>query len=113
MRLWPPAFQIDRLCTQDFTIEPKKVYEHNKLHIKKGTIVVVPTIALHRNLEYFPHSHKFDPDRFSDKNKSKIMPGTYLPFGVGPRNCIGRYTKNILNKCLCQQSLFRIKICST
>lgn len=43
---------------------------------------------------YFPEPQKFDPERFSDENKHNIKPGTYSPFGVGPRNCIG--TKQII-----------------
>lgn len=88
MRLWPAAFQTDRRCTQDFTIQPKNPKEKN-LHLKKGTMVIIPILALHHNPEYFPNPKTFDPDRFNDENKSKIVPGTYLPFGIGPRNCIG------------------------
>lgn len=43
------------------------------------------------NPKYFPEPETFNPDRFSDENKSNIVPGTYVPFGVGPRNCIGNF----------------------
>lgn len=44
--------------------------------------------ALHRDPKYFPNPEKFDPERFSDENKHKIVPFSYVPFGSGPRNCI-------------------------
>lgn len=50
---------------------------------------MVPSIGFHYDPNYFPNPDKFDPERFSDENKSSIVPGTYLPFGNGPRNCIG------------------------
>lgn len=86
--MWPPAFQTDRLCTQNITIEPKSAKE-KALNLKKGATIIIPILALHHDERYFPNPKRFDPDRFSDENKNKIVPGSYLPFGIGPRNCIG------------------------
>jgi len=58
--------------------------------IKKDTLVFLPFYQLHRDSEYFPNPEKFDPYRFSDENKDSIVSGTYLPFGIGPRACIGK-----------------------
>ena len=49
----------------------------------------VPIWCFHRDSQYFPDPEKFDPERFSIENRGKIDPDTYIPFGVGPRNCIG------------------------
>lgn len=49
----------------------------------------VPIYSISNDPKYFPNPDVFDPERFSDENKHKITPGTYLPFGIGPRNCIG------------------------
>ncbi|CAD7083929.1 unnamed protein product [Hermetia illucens] len=45
--------------------------------------------GLHYDPEYWPDPDKFDPERFNDENRQKIKPFSYLPFGIGPRNCIG------------------------
>uniref|UniRef100_A0A182K775 Cytochrome P450 n=1 Tax=Anopheles christyi TaxID=43041 RepID=A0A182K775_9DIPT len=45
--------------------------------------------GLHHDPQYYPNPSKFDPERFSEENREKINPSTYLPFGIGPRNCIG------------------------
>lgn len=39
--------------------------------------------------EFYQNPDVFDPERFSDENKHNIIPGTYVPFGIGPRNCVG------------------------
>uniref|UniRef100_A0A1B0D3B2 Cytochrome P450 n=1 Tax=Phlebotomus papatasi TaxID=29031 RepID=A0A1B0D3B2_PHLPP len=55
---------------------------------EKGDLFMIPTIGLQHDPQYFLNPDKFNPERFSDENKHKIIPGTYLPFGIGPRNCI-------------------------
>ncbi|CAH0564136.1 unnamed protein product [Brassicogethes aeneus] len=88
LRKWPNAPQTDRLCIKQYTIEPASPDE-KPITLEKGEPVWIPIYALHRDPKYFPNPEKFDPERFSEENKSKIVPYTYLPFGAGPRNCIG------------------------
>lgn len=59
--------------------------------IEKGTAVVIPTYGLQTDPQYYPDPEKFDPERFSKEEIAKRHPYTYLPFGEGPRNCIGKY----------------------
>jgi cytochrome P450 family 6 len=60
------------------------------LKIEKGINVIMPVYGLHYDPDYFPDPYKFDPERFSDENKKNIKPYTYIPFGSGPRGCIGK-----------------------
>ncbi|XP_044738026.1 cytochrome P450 9e2-like [Chrysoperla carnea] len=86
LRKWPQAPLLDRICTKTYTVE---VEDGKEITLDKGTVLYFPAWALHRNPEYYPNPEKFDPERFSEENKDKINPTTYLPFGAGPRNCIG------------------------
>lgn len=52
-------------------------------------IINIPIMGLHYDPNYYPNPEKFDPERFNDENKAKLNPYTYLPFGYGPRVCIG------------------------
>jgi cytochrome P450 family 9 len=87
LRKYPPGYVLNRICVKDYLIKPKK--DETPALIEKGCLVAIPVIALHYSPEFFPDPEKFDPDRFSDDHKSKIVPGSYMPFGMGPRNCIG------------------------
>ncbi|XP_050560869.1 cytochrome P450 9e2-like [Spodoptera frugiperda] len=89
MRLWPAAPFMDRVCVNDYNIGRPNKEATKDLIIRKGQCIVIPAYALHRDPEYFPNPTKFDPERFSHENRDKIVPFTYLPFGLGPRNCIG------------------------
>ncbi|XP_065167282.1 cytochrome P450 9e2-like [Atheta coriaria] len=88
LRMHPPAVFIDRLCTKEYTIKPEHPDEH-PVHIKPGDNIWIPMVALHYDEKHYQNPNKFDPERFSDENKDLIKPYTYLPFGSGPRNCIG------------------------
>lgn len=86
LRKWPPAVLTDRLCVKDYTFEE----DGKKITIEKGHSFWIPIYAIHHDAAYYPQPEKFDPERFSDENKSAIIHGTYIPFGTGPRNCIGK-----------------------
>lgn len=58
--------------------------------IEKGTTVAIPTFALHHDEQFYPDPQKFDPTRFSCENKTGSIELPYLPFGDGPRKCIGQ-----------------------
>lgn len=89
LRKWSLAAATDRVCSKDYTLHDD---EGNKLFdFKVGDRINIPISGLHLDDVYFPDPHKFDPERFSDENKDKLVPYTYLPFGVGPRNCIGKF----------------------
>uniref|UniRef100_A0A1B6JSY8 Cytochrome P450 n=1 Tax=Homalodisca liturata TaxID=320908 RepID=A0A1B6JSY8_9HEMI len=83
MRKYPIATSLMRECTQTYQ------EQQSSLVIEKDTKVLIPVFALHHDPLYFPDPDKFIPERFSPENKSKIIQGTYLPFGDGPRICIG------------------------
>jgi cytochrome P450 family 9 len=73
------------MCVKDYQLE----YDGKKIIIPKGISIMIPIHGYHHDPQYFPEPEKFDPDRFSPENRHNIDPDTYLPFGVGPRNCIG------------------------
>lgn len=79
LRLYPVAHVVDRLTRKDITI--------NGLCIPKGMMIGIPIYSLHRKL--WPDPEKFIPERFTPEQKAKRQSCSYLPFGTGPRNCIG------------------------
>lgn len=60
------------------------------LVLEKGVRVMISLLGLHNDPQYFPDPEKFDPERFAPGKKETIKPFSYLPFGEGPRICIGK-----------------------
>ncbi|XP_058837426.1 probable cytochrome P450 9f2 [Topomyia yanbarensis] len=86
LRKWPPAVVTERFCTKDYHYDDGA---GTRFDIKKEQTVLIPTISIQNDAKYFPDPERFDPERFSRENRAKINTGAYIPFGVGPRNCIG------------------------
>ena len=80
-RLCPPASQVNRECSED--------YDLNGIHIPSGTEIVIPIYALHHDPDAWRDPEKFDPERFRGPAKEARHAFQFLPFGAGPRNCIG------------------------
>lgn len=81
LRLFPPANRFERIATKD--------YEYEGIKIKKGQLVVVPVYPLHYDPDNFPNPEEFNPERFNEENKKTRDSAAFLPFGLGPRICIG------------------------
>ena len=80
-RLCPPAVHVNRECHEDFDL--------SGIHIPAGSEVVIPIYALHHDSDAWEDPEKFDPERFRGSRKDTNHPFQFLPFGGGPRNCIG------------------------
>jgi cytochrome P450 len=81
MRLYPPAPGVAREPIEDVKI--------GGYDVPKGSLISVNIYALHRDPRFFEDPERFDPDRFSSGWDERIPRYAYLPFGGGPRVCIG------------------------
>ena len=83
LRLHSPALRTARMASTDYKLGDTGIT------LFKGQQVIIPIYAIHHAEEFYPEPFKFKPDRFMPENRHLIKPYTYLPFGGGPRNCIG------------------------
>lgn len=87
LRKWPPTASTDRVCVKPFELATQ---EGRRLQMAVGDVLMVPLLGMHRDERYYPDPMRFDPERFSAENRKSIEPFAYLPFGGGPRSCIGK-----------------------
>ncbi len=81
--MYTSVFVLTRIANKEYHVP-------NSRHvIPKGSAVWVNSIGIHYDEKYYPNPYVFDPERFSPEEISKRPNNVYLPFGDGPRNCIG------------------------
>jgi len=83
LRKYPPLPILNRECNTDYKIPGTNVV------LKKGMPTVIPIYAIQHDPKYYPEPERFDPERFNEDEKAKRHQYVYLPFGEGPRICIG------------------------
>ncbi|XP_054157185.1 cytochrome P450 3A24-like [Oppia nitens] len=83
LRLYSPLTATARIAADEYTIGD------TGLTIPKGMLVNFDIQTLHNNPEYYPDPDRWNPERFMPYNRHKLVPYTYMPFGLGPRNCVG------------------------
>jgi cytochrome P450 len=81
MRLYPPAWIVGRTAMQDDTIRGYRV--------PKGSFVAAATYLTHRHPGFWSNPEGFDPERFTPEASASRHRYAYIPFGAGPRICIG------------------------
>jgi cytochrome P450 len=82
LRLYPPA-PVVREALHDIEIDGYLV--------PKGYTIYILPYTIHRKAEYFPDPERFDPDRFTPEREKQLPRHAYIPFGAGPRICIGNH----------------------
>lgn len=87
LRKFPPLPIITRECTESWTMA------NSDIVIEKGTKMLIPMRSLHMDPQFFPEPNTFDPLRFSPDRmdgSQTFAERPYMPFGEGPRNCVGQ-----------------------
>uniref|UniRef100_A0A0K8TV67 unspecific monooxygenase n=1 Tax=Epiphyas postvittana TaxID=65032 RepID=A0A0K8TV67_EPIPO len=88
LRMYPIVDPLQRNVQADYKIPGSDIT------LKKGQTILLSVNGIHNDPKYWPNPSKFDPDRFTPENEANRHSAVYLPFGLGPRNCIGmRFAK--------------------
>ncbi|XP_076620560.1 cytochrome P450 6j1-like [Colletes latitarsis] len=85
-RIYPAAGALTKRCTEEFELQGS---DGLCCRVEPGTEIHIPIYALHVDPKYWSDPEVFDPDRFSEDRKQSIEKMTFLPFGEGPRMCVG------------------------
>jgi cytochrome P450 len=81
LRLYPPITFLPRVALREVRLLGRRV--------KRGALVMISPWVMHRHQALWRDADLFDPDRFAADREKEFAPGAYIPFGIGPRVCVG------------------------
>jgi cytochrome P450 len=81
MRLYPPIWTLGRRAIEAFELDG--------YHFPAGSFFVLSQWIIHRHPDLWEDAERFRPERWHPERTQQILPGSYFPFGIGPRICIG------------------------
>ncbi|GFU26382.1 cytochrome P450 3A11 [Nephila pilipes] len=96
LRMYPPLLMGERTAVDDYKLGDTGIL------VEKGLRIIIPFYAMHYDPDFFQDPETFNPERFMDSFEPKHPQYAYLPFGAGPRNCLGM-----------RFALLEIKMCIT
>ena len=82
LRMYPVLPRVERRLDADS-------YELGGVQLKRHDLVEISTVSVHYDEKNYTNPFKYDPERFMPENKKNLNPYAYVPFGMGPRNCVG------------------------
>ncbi|CAG9126138.1 unnamed protein product [Plutella xylostella] len=97
IRLFPIGVLLQRTVTEDI--------ELGSVTLPSGCSLVVPIYSLHRDSRFWRHPEDFDPERFTPENSKGRHPYCYIPFSMGPMDCLGRHFAIKVVKTVCVRIL--------
>lgn len=92
LRKHPPVWNLFRKCTAS-----SYTFQGTELTIPKNQTVFIPILGIHHDPNIYPNPEVFDPKRFIGEDNT-INNTTYIPFGRGPRSCMGKKSSIIIRK---------------
>ncbi|KAI7815708.1 cytochrome p450 [Rhyzopertha dominica] len=104
LRKYPPMPFFDRLCVKEYIIPGTTVA------IEKGLKVMIPMLGLNYDPQHFPNPTLYDPERFSEQTEDSRHPFVFMPFGDGPRNCIGARLGMLITKIALTDIILRFSV---
>lgn len=88
LRKWTPTPATDRCVNRPYDVQLGD--GGHTLRLRVGDVVTIPIHAIHMDAAYHPDPEEFRPERFLGSGKAEhVAAGTFMPFGVGARNCLG------------------------
>lgn len=83
MRKYPPAGSLVRIVTKEYH------WTEAKISFGEGQTILIPVHGIHHDADIYDQPDEFRPERFTPDEIAKRPNMSFLPFGDGPRNCIG------------------------